>query len=90
MEKGYTIIKIHEVWHFPEEQRKTGLFANYVDTWLKAKQESAGYPKGVTTLEQKEAYVISYKEREGIGLDPSLIVKNPGRKATAKLMLNSS
>ena len=27
--------------------------------------------------------------KEGIRLDPELIVKNPGRKATAKLMLNS-
>ena len=30
-----------------------------------------------------------YEQREGIKLDPQLIVKNPGRKATAKLMLNS-
>ena len=42
VEKGYTLIKIHEVWHFPPEQRQTGLFANYVNTWLKIKQESAG------------------------------------------------
>ena len=32
VEKGYTLIKIHEVWHFPPEQRQTGLFANYVNT----------------------------------------------------------
>ena len=44
VEKGYTLIKIHEVWHFPPEQRQTGLFANYVNTWLKLKQESAGWP----------------------------------------------
>ena len=29
------------------------------------------------------------KNLEGIALEPSLIQKNPGRKATAKLMLNS-
>ena len=28
---------------FPENQRKEGLFAAYVNTWLKVKQESAGY-----------------------------------------------
>ncbi|CAH3126339.1 unnamed protein product, partial [Porites lobata] len=44
VEKGYTLIKIHEVWHFPPEQRQTGLFADYVNTWLKLKQESAGWP----------------------------------------------
>ena len=28
VEKGYTLIKIHDVWHFPPWQRQTGLFAN--------------------------------------------------------------
>ena len=32
---GYTLVKIHEFWHFPPEQRRTGLFADYVNTWLK-------------------------------------------------------
>ena len=45
VEKGYQIEKIHEVWHFKEENRCTGLFADYVNTWLKLKQESAGCPK---------------------------------------------
>ena len=85
MEKGYTLVKIHEVWHFPPEQRRTGLFANYVNTWLKLKQESAGWQ----TVEQKRHYILRYQEREGIRLDIASIAKNPGRKATAKLMLNS-
>ena len=42
VEKGYTLVKIHEVWHFPPEQRQTGLFKDSVNTWLKLKQESAG------------------------------------------------
>ena len=88
VEKGYTLIKIHEVWHFPPEQRQTGLFANYVDTWLKLKQESAGWPGWCQTLEQKREYILRYQEQEGIRLDIPSIAKNPGRKATAKLMLN--
>ena len=32
VEKGYKIIKIHEVWNFPEQQRRTGLFADYINT----------------------------------------------------------
>ena len=35
VEVGYCIVHIHEVWHFPEEQRQEGLFADYVNTWLK-------------------------------------------------------
>ena len=89
VEKGYTLIKIHEVWHFPPEQRRIGLFATYVNTWLKIKQESAGWPGWCQTLEQKRDYILRYQEREGIRLDIASIAKNPGRKATAKLMLNS-
>lgn len=29
---GYKIIKIYEVWHFPEDQRRVGLFADYMST----------------------------------------------------------
>ena len=88
MEKGYVIKHIHEVWHFPESQRKTGLFAEYVDKWLRLKQESAGWPSWCETLEQKREYILDYEQKEGIRLDVANIAKNPGRKATAKLMLN--
>ena len=87
VELGYNICKIHEVWHFPNRQR--GLFADYVKKWLKIKQESAGYPSWAQTEEQKQTYRSNYTAHEGINLDPTLIRKNPGRKATAKLMLNS-
>ena len=39
-------------------------------------------------MEQKREYILSYQEREGIRLEIARIAKNPGRKATAKLMLN--
>ena len=87
VEKGYTICKIHDVWHFKD--RKKGLFLDYVNQWLKIKQESAGYPSWVDTEEKKAQYVVDYETHQGIKLDPSKIVKNLGRKATAKLMLNS-
>ena len=88
VEKGYTLVRIHEVWHFPEDQRRTGLFADYVNTWLKLKQESTEWPTWRQTVEQKREYILRYQEREGIRLDISHIAKNPGSKATAKLMLN--
>ena len=49
VELGYRILKIHEVFHFREGDRKVGLFADYVNTWLKIKKESAGWPDGCTT-----------------------------------------
>ena len=63
VEKGYTLLKIHEVWYFPEDQRRTGLLANYVKTWLNLKQESAGWPSWCQTVEQKREYILRYQER---------------------------
>ena len=88
MEKGYEIIKIHEVWHFPEKNRRQGLFSEYVNTWLKLKQESAGWPAGVETREQKAEYLQRYEQHESIKLEPDKIAINPGRKSIAKLLLN--
>ena len=40
IEKGYTAICVHEVWHFLTTRR--GLFKDYVNTWLKIKEEASG------------------------------------------------
>ena len=89
IEKGYQIKKIYEVWHFPEKQRKTGLFKEYVNKWLKHKTEASGWPKNCTTEEKKTEYIQEYADREGVQLEPDRVVKNGGRKQVAKLMLNS-
>ena len=87
IEKGYQILKIHEVWHFPVHTDE--LFKEYVNTFLKIKQEASGYPKDCVTEEQKQAYIEEYYEHEGIRLDPEKIEYNPGLRSLAKLMLNS-
>ena len=87
IEKGYEILNIHEVWHFPTHT--DGLFKEYVNIFLKIKQESSGYPKECVTEEQKQAYIDEYEQHEGIRLDPEKIEYNPGMRSLAKLMLNS-
>lgn len=89
LQVGYTLLRIHEVWHFPPDQQQSGLFANYVDTWLKIKQEASGWPRWCDMEEKKDQFLNQYEDHEGIRLDRAQIAKNPGRKATAKLMLNS-
>ena len=89
MELGYEIVKIYEVWNFPEDQRKEGLFADYVNKWLKNKTEATDWPKNCVTDEQKDAYITDYYNREGAQLEPNKIGKNFGRKQVPKLMLNS-
>ena len=87
IEKGYEVLKIHEVWHW--DQITDELFKYYVDTFLKIKQEASGYPKDCVTDEQKQRYIDEYYEHEGIRLDPNKIEYNPGLRSLAKLALNS-
>ena len=86
VEIGYKSMKINEVWHFPKDQRKEGLFAPYVNSWLKYKTEASGWPKHCDTQEQKDQHVEDFEAKEGIKLEN--IQKNPGRKQVAKSMLN--
>ena len=52
---GYTLVTIHKVHHFPPDQCKVGLFADYVNTWQKIKQEAARYPSWAIPLKTKYA-----------------------------------
>ena len=87
LEKGYRLLKIHKVWHFPATSDE--LFKEYINTFLKIKQEASGYPKDCVTEEQKQRYLDEYFEVSGIHLNPKKIEYNPGLRALAKLMLNS-
>ena len=66
LELGYEIQELYQVWHFSESE--VGLFKEYVQMFLKLKQEASGYPAGCDTPE----------EQEGIRLDPGNIMYNPG------------
>jgi hypothetical protein len=87
IEKGYRVLQIHEVWHF--ENTSTDLFSEYVNYFLRLKQESSGFPDWVRTPEDQARYIAEYFEHEGIQLRKDKIVKNPGLRAFAKLCLNS-
>ncbi|CAL1300304.1 unnamed protein product, partial [Larinioides sclopetarius] len=78
---------IYEIYHFPTTSDT--LFRTYIDTFLKIKQESSGWPQNCSTEEEKAAYIREYEVKEGIKLDPENISKNPGRRQVAKLALNS-
>lgn len=86
VEKGYIIEKIYGVCHFPD--KSCDLFADYVRTFLKIKQQAAGWRKlGCTTDEEKHAYIQKYYDVEGIMLEE--VEENPGLYYIAKLCLNS-
>ncbi|XP_062578112.1 uncharacterized protein LOC134240005 [Saccostrea cucullata] len=95
VEQGYVVDKIFEVWHFDRisqydpQTKSGGAFTDYVNTFLKMKQEASGWPKWCQTEEDKYMYIEEYHQREGIHLEYANIVSNPGLRALAKLMLNS-
>ena len=94
IDKGYRIVRVYEVYHWPESTQydprtgKGGLFSEYVNAFLKVKQESSGWPEWCKTEEDKDAYLSSYERREGIALAREKVKKNPGLRSLAKLCLN--
>ena len=88
VELGYEVQYVYEVWHFDETCE--GLFRDYVNTWLKIKQEASGWPSWVRDDETKrQQYIRQYEEHEGIRLEYDNIEENKGLRTLAKLMLNS-
>lgn len=72
------------------EKKSRDLFKNYVNIWLKIKQEASRWPEHVGNAEAKrQQYLRDYYEREGIQLEYHKIHYNPGLRALAKMKLNS-
>eukprot|EP00854_Cymbomonas_tetramitiformis_P012452 gene12452-14714_t len=95
--KGYKIIKIHHVVHW--EKKSKDIFVDYINLFMKLKQQADGYPKTFKTIEgkvieiktedDKDLYIKSYFEIEGILLDKEKIEKNSGLRSVCKLFLNN-
>ena len=98
VEKGYKIVKIYEVYNWEKKSQydkkchgefTNGLFTEYIDVFLKVKQESSGLPDWVKDEFDLEKYVSEYLCNEGILLDKQKIEKNAGLRYTSKIFLNS-
>lgn len=84
-----------QVWHYEEYEQYDrvsnptgGLFAAYINEFLRIKQEADGWPAGADTDEKKHAFLVEWIRREGIELRPEKVQKNSGLRALAKLCLN--
>lgn len=84
---GYKIIRIIEVWHFPASEE--GLFADYINKFLKLKTEASGWPSNVRSKVEKATFLKDYEEREGLKLNEENMKENVGLRNLAKLCLNS-
>ncbi|XP_064635289.1 uncharacterized protein LOC135492653 [Lineus longissimus] len=66
-----------------------GLFTDYINAFLKIKQEASGWPDWCKTEIDRQTYISNYLEHEGIKLDEDAIEYNSGLRALAKLCLCS-
>ena len=94
LDVGYKIITVHEVLHWRDtskydtESKKGGLFVEYVNTFLKIKQEASGVPSWMKD-DDIEEYIKKYEEHEGIKMNKNNIKKVEALRSLAKLLLNS-
>ncbi|KAK9696078.1 hypothetical protein QE152_g32145 [Popillia japonica] len=86
IEKGYSVLEIYEVWKY---QVVNGLFREYIDEYLKIKQQATGWPLGCDSTEEKQKYIQQYLEKEGVKLNPDKIAKNSGLRQVGKAVITS-
>lgn len=90
LQNGYRLLERFELWEYQVATYENGgLFTEFINTFLKLKQESSGYPDWCQNDEDEKQYVEDYYEHEGIRLDPSKIEKNAGYRCLSKSMLVS-
>jgi len=74
---------------YDQHTREGGLFAYYINTFLKLKAETSGYPAWVRNPEYKERYVTTFNAKEGALKGRDGIRPNATKRCLAKLCLNS-
>ena len=94
---GYKVEKIYEIYHYYSKEQYSpgkessveGLFAGYIQTFLKLKAESSGWPAYCTSPESKKAFVEEYYDKYGVVLDTEAMLHNKGRRTVSKYCLNT-
>lgn len=95
IKQGYRVINIYEMWQYKilqynKELGIDGLFAPYINKFLKLKAEASGWPLWCADdVLSKLLYIESFELREGVTLDENNVQLNPGLRSNAKLCLNS-
>jgi len=94
VDKGYKILEILEIYEYQvtcydPATGTGGHFVDYIDNFLKLKQEASGYPSWVRTEDDKVRYMDQFHRDEGIRLDRDSIGYNAAKRGLAKLCLNS-
>jgi len=68
---GYEIVKTYEIWHYEKTSQynkdtgEMGLFSEYIDLFLKLKQEASGWPEWVKSEAQEDEFIDNYLKENG-------------------------
>jgi hypothetical protein len=79
----------YEVTKYDPHTREGGLFADYINTFLKLKAEASGYPSWVRNPKDEERFVETLNSKDGVLMDRDAIRPNAAKRDLAKLCLNS-
>jgi len=83
-QKGYQVLDVMEVYEYEVtkydlDTRECGLFADYINTFLKLKAEASGYPAWVRNPEDEERYFETFNARESVLMDRDAIRPNAAK-----------
>ena len=79
----------YEVKIYDPQSRDGGLFADYINTFLKLKAQGRGYHSWVRIPEDEIRYVETFNPREGVMMDRDAIRPNAAKRGLVKPCLNS-
>lgn len=71
-------------WVLDPQTGEGGLFAQYIDTFLKLKADASGYPDWVQCPECEDRYISNFYISEGIQLDKDAIRPAPTKRGLGK------
>ncbi|CAB3977264.1 DNA polymerase [Paramuricea clavata] len=92
LQLDYRILVIYEIYHFTKTDK---IFDQYVNTFIKLKQESSGIPKkclnenGEVIRDLLQKYIDDYMKHEGVALNVTNMNYNAGQRTVMKALLNS-
>jgi hypothetical protein len=71
---GYKVVEVHEVYEYrvtkyDPQTGDGGLFAQYINTFLKLKAEATGYPNWVQFPADEDTYISDFQASEDMLLD---------------------
>lgn len=94
VQKGYKILCLYEAWEYQTTiydpaTKSGGIFAEYINTFLKIKTEASGFPSWCKTPSDEDKFIENFYEKEGVLLERDMIIKNEGLRSLSKICLNS-